>query len=94
MHFPHCPTYLSTAAGPSREGPEEKRRRLEASALQESMKNSISSHNEYVTRMSYNSLQELKDKVELIALKMNWEKVEREDSIMFMYIDLSVQPHD
>jgi uncharacterized protein (DUF1697 family) len=97
--FPDCPSYLSTCAGgtgagPSREGPHQKKRRLEAAALEEAIQDSISTHMDYTRRMSVNNLQELKGKISLVSLPDSWHTIVKEDCIIFMFLLVAVQQHN
>jgi hypothetical protein len=76
--FPDCPSYLSTGAGPSREGPHQKKRRLEAAALEEPIQDSISTHMDYTRRISVSNLQELKGKISLVSLPDSWHTIVKE----------------
>ncbi|KAH6947940.1 hypothetical protein HPB50_022116 [Hyalomma asiaticum] len=57
--FPGCPTYLSQEKSAAREGPEEKRARMEAKALQDVLQESLITQQEEEQSNAISSLEDL-----------------------------------
>lgn len=91
--FPNCASYLSSNPGPSRVEPDRKRSRLESEAVRKATEESIRSHTSYIDRISVTNLSELKNKINVLTIPDGWCSVIQETQIIFMYIDVCVQPH-
>ncbi|KAH7932354.1 hypothetical protein HPB51_029351 [Rhipicephalus microplus] len=57
--FPGCPTYLPQHKSAAREGPEEKRTRMEAEALQDALQESLITHQEEEQSNAISSFEDL-----------------------------------
>ncbi|KAH7959069.1 hypothetical protein HPB49_008018 [Dermacentor silvarum] len=73
--FPNCPAYLSRQATKSRESPEEKRARLDAEALQETIKLSVQYNEAEEKKNAIASFGDLLKAIGGLSLTDFWSKV-------------------
>ncbi|KAH7933457.1 hypothetical protein HPB49_012603 [Dermacentor silvarum] len=69
--FPNAPNYLSDYA-PVREGPDQKKKRLEASHLEEAIRQSIALHEEGESRSKLTSYEDLVSRLQGLGLFTYW----------------------
>ncbi|KAH7958667.1 hypothetical protein HPB49_004082 [Dermacentor silvarum] len=73
--FPNCPAYLSRQATEARESPEEKRARLDAEALEETIKLSVEYHEAEEKKNAIASFENLLQAIGGLSLIDFWSKV-------------------
>ncbi|KAH7965347.1 hypothetical protein HPB49_006265 [Dermacentor silvarum] len=83
--FPNSPSYLSDYA-PVREGPGQKRKRLEASHLEEAIRQSIALHEEEESRNKLTSYDYLVSRLQGLDLSTYWATVIAENGVLFVHI--------
>lgn len=81
--FPNCPAYLSRQATKARESPEEKRTRLDAEALQETIKLSVLYH-EAEEKNAIASFGDLLKAIGGLSLTDIWSKVVTQTQVLFL----------
>ncbi|KAH7956065.1 hypothetical protein HPB52_005982 [Rhipicephalus sanguineus] len=72
--FPGCPTYLSQDKSAAREGPEEKRARMEAKALQDALQESLITQQEEEQSNAISSLEDLLCHTDKLLVGDFWSK--------------------
>ncbi|KAH7973081.1 hypothetical protein HPB52_021078 [Rhipicephalus sanguineus] len=82
--FPGCPTYLSQDKSAAREGPEEKRARMEAKALQDALQESLITQQEEEQSNAISSLEDLLCHTDKLLVGDFWSKVIVKDSVWFL----------
>lgn len=88
--LPGAPTYLSTKKT-SRESPEKKRARIEMANLQHAIENSAYEKEIYDEQQKCINIGDFK-KLNLIDISENWTVVHKENSVLFLIIDLNPNP--
>lgn len=83
--FPNAPSYLSNYA-PVREGPDQKKKRLEASHLEEAIRQSIALHEEEEHRNKLSSYEDLVSRLQGLGLSTYWATVKAENAVLFVHI--------
>ncbi|KAH6924724.1 hypothetical protein HPB50_022752 [Hyalomma asiaticum] len=83
--FPNSPSYLSNYA-PVREGPDQKKKRLEASHLEEAIRQSIALHEEEEHRNKLSSYEDLVSRLQGLGLSTYWATVKAENAVLFVHI--------
>ncbi|KAH7973755.1 hypothetical protein HPB49_004882 [Dermacentor silvarum] len=83
--FLNAPSYLSDYA-PVREGPGQKRKRLEASHLEEAIRQSIALHEEEESRNKLTSYEDLVSRLQGLGLSTYWTTVKAENAVLFVHI--------
>ncbi|KAH8010175.1 hypothetical protein HPB51_025610 [Rhipicephalus microplus] len=84
--FPNSPAYLSDCA-PVREEPEEKRKRREASHLEEAIRQSISSHEEEDRLNKLQSYEDLVSQLQRVDLSSYWTAVQAANTVLFLHVE-------
>ncbi|KAH7953794.1 hypothetical protein HPB49_012390 [Dermacentor silvarum] len=82
--FPNCPAYLSRQATEARESPEEKRARLDAEALQETIKLSVQYHEAEEKNNAIASFGDLLKAIGGLSLTDFWSKVFTQTQVLFL----------
>ncbi|KAH7980330.1 hypothetical protein HPB49_015048 [Dermacentor silvarum] len=82
--FPNCPAYLSRQATKARESPEEKRARLDAEGLQETIKLSVEYHEAEEKKNAIASLGDLLRAIGGLSLTDFWSKVVTQTQVLFL----------
>ncbi|KAL1483718.1 hypothetical protein MTO96_032992 [Rhipicephalus appendiculatus] len=72
---------------PVREGPEQKRKRREATHLEEAIRQSISSHEEEERRNKLKWYEDLVSRLQGLDLPSYWTTVKAEHAVLFIHID-------
>ncbi|KAH7952940.1 hypothetical protein HPB49_002964 [Dermacentor silvarum] len=83
--FPNVPSYLSDYA-PVRKGPDQKRKRLEASHLEEAIRQSIALHEEEESRNKLTLYEDLVSRPQDLGLSTYWTTVKAENAVRFVHI--------
>lgn len=84
--FPNSPAYLSDRA-PVREEPEEKRKRHEASHLEEAIRQSISLHEEEDRQNKLQSYEDLLSRLQRVDLSSYWTAVQAAHAVLFLHVE-------
>ncbi|CAN8014954.1 unnamed protein product [Ixodes persulcatus] len=82
--FPNCPAYLSRNTPAAREGPEEKRSRLEAEALQEALTLSTEAYEDEERKNSVSSFDELVAVLKEFQVADFWTKLVTDKQVLFL----------
>ncbi|KAH7937510.1 hypothetical protein HPB49_012754 [Dermacentor silvarum] len=82
--FPNCPAYLSRQATKARESPEEKRARLDAEALQETIKLSVQYNEAEEKKNAIASFGDLLKAIDGLSLTDFWSKVVTQTQVLFL----------
>lgn len=82
--FPNCPAYLSRPTTGGREGPEEKRLRLEGESLQEAIKQSIETHEEEKKKNNISPFEALVTSLTNFQINTFWAKLVTHDKVLFL----------
>ncbi|CAH1101789.1 unnamed protein product [Psylliodes chrysocephalus] len=89
--FPNCPFYLSRSQlNTNRDSPENKKKKLEASALQRALEQSTSDHAEYIEKYSVTCLSDFKLKINLLNLNEDWSVIKKSSCVVILYTDLKI----
>ncbi|CAN7976547.1 unnamed protein product, partial [Ixodes persulcatus] len=88
--FPNCPAYLSRNTPAAREGPEEKRSRLEAEALQEALTLSTEAYEDEQRKNSVSSFDELVAALKEFQVADFWTKLVTDKQVL----SLNFAPRD
>ncbi|XP_049805645.1 uncharacterized protein LOC126248581 [Schistocerca nitens] len=84
--LPNCPSYLSKEES-RREGPEEKKQRLENEQLAAALQYSLASQKDYENTFSFSSLEELMLRTKEVDLPNEWSVIEKHsDFVCFLKI--------
>ncbi|XP_049809584.1 THAP domain-containing protein 5-like [Schistocerca nitens] len=84
--LPNCPSYLSKEES-RREGPEEKKQRLENEQLAAALQYSLASQKDYENTFSFSSLEELMLRTKKVDLSNEWSVIEKHsDFVCFLKI--------
>ncbi|KAH7948992.1 hypothetical protein HPB49_003981 [Dermacentor silvarum] len=83
--FPNDPSYLSDYA-PMRVGPDQKRKRLEASHLEKAIRQSIALHEEEESRNKLTLYEDLVSPLQGLGLSTYWTTVKAENAVLFVHI--------
>lgn len=88
--LPNCPSHLS---GPLhlREAPDEKRRRVEESAIQAAIAKSIGDDEQYKKDREFHCIDELKEKLQCIDIKF-WTVIVSQEDVHICHVIHSPQP--
>ncbi|KAG0418187.1 hypothetical protein HPB47_005059 [Ixodes persulcatus] len=81
--FPNCPAYLSRNTPDAREGPEEKRSRLEAEALQEALTLSTEAYEDEQRKNSVSSFDKLVAALKEFQVADFWTKLVTDKQVLF-----------
>ncbi|XP_077494861.1 uncharacterized protein LOC144105612 [Amblyomma americanum] len=84
--FPNCPSYLSAPDNSKREAPDAKRSRLEASELARAVKGSLASYEAEQERDQFSSLEELKARLQVASLSVQWTVIHKEKCTVLLNI--------
>ncbi|XP_037526412.2 uncharacterized protein LOC119403555 [Rhipicephalus sanguineus] len=84
--FPGCPSYLSVSDHNTRETPDAKRSRKEASQLAHAVEESLSSYEAEQERDRFSSLEELKARLQVVSVSPKWTVIHKEECLMFLNI--------
>ncbi|CAN7976933.1 unnamed protein product, partial [Ixodes persulcatus] len=82
--FPNCPAYLSRNTPADREGPEEKRSRLEAEALQEALTLSTEAYEHEQRKNFVSSFDELVAALKEFQVADFWTKLVTDKQVLFL----------
>ncbi|KAM7300812.1 uncharacterized protein ISCGN_016397 [Ixodes scapularis] len=82
--FPNCPAYLSRNTPAAREGPEEKRARLEAEALQQALARSTEAYEDEQRNNSVSSFDELVAALKEFQVADFWTKLVTDKQVLFL----------
>ncbi|KAH6946810.1 hypothetical protein HPB50_015392 [Hyalomma asiaticum] len=83
--FPNAPSYLSDYT-PVREGPEQNRKRPEASHLEEAIRQSIALHEEEERRNTLASYEDLVSCLQGLCLSTYWTTVKAENAVLYVHV--------
>ncbi|KAH7932845.1 hypothetical protein HPB49_003352 [Dermacentor silvarum] len=84
--FPGCPSYLSVPHNSTRETPDAKRSRQEASQLARAVEESLASYEVEQERDRFSSLEELKARLQVVSVSAKWTVIHKEECSMFLNI--------
>ncbi|XP_077490877.1 uncharacterized protein LOC144101608 [Amblyomma americanum] len=84
--FPNCPSYLSAPDDSKREAPDAKRSQLEASQLAHVVKGLLASYEAEQERDQFLSLKELKARLQVALVSVQWTVIDKEKCTMFLNI--------
>ncbi|KAH7942367.1 hypothetical protein HPB49_023482 [Dermacentor silvarum] len=84
--FPGCPSYLSVPHNSTRETPDAKRSRQEASQLARAVEESLASYEVEQERDRFSSLEELKARLQVVSVSAKWNVIHKEECSMFLNI--------
>ncbi|KAH7981755.1 hypothetical protein HPB52_001057 [Rhipicephalus sanguineus] len=84
--FPGCPSYLSVSDHNTRETPDAKRSRKEASQLAHAVEESLASYEAEQERDRFSSLEELKARLQVVSVSPKWTVIHKEECLMFLNI--------
>lgn len=79
--FPNCPSYLSRPTTVVREGPEEKRLRLEGESLQEAIRQSVEAHEEEKKKNNISTFEDLLTALTSFQTNTFWTKLVTHDKL-------------
>lgn len=89
--LPGCPSYLSTTTTNYRESPDAKRKRLEESALQAALAQSVADNVQYWEDRKFNSIDEILEKFDSLDTNY-WSVIKKEQSLLICRIAHVPQP--
>ncbi|KAH8023760.1 hypothetical protein HPB51_016655 [Rhipicephalus microplus] len=84
--FPGCPSYLSVRDQSTRETPDAKRSRQEASQLARAVEESLASYEAEPERDRFSSLEELRARLQGVSVSPKWTVIHKEECSMFLNI--------
>ncbi|XP_075744356.1 uncharacterized protein LOC142803139 [Rhipicephalus microplus] len=84
--FPGCPSYLSVRDQSTRETPDAKRSRKEASQLARAVEESLASYEAEQERDRFSSLEELRARLQGVSVSPKWTVIHKEECSMFLNI--------
>ncbi|XP_037504797.1 THAP domain-containing protein 1-like [Rhipicephalus sanguineus] len=84
--FPGCPSYLSVSDHNTRETPDAKRSRKEASQLAHAVEESLASYEAEQERDRFSSLEELKARLQVVSVSPKWTVIHKEECWIFLNI--------
>ncbi|KAH8022748.1 hypothetical protein HPB51_004272 [Rhipicephalus microplus] len=84
--FPGCPSYLSVRDQSTRETPDAKRSRQEASQLARAVEESLASYEAEQERDRFSSLEELRARLQGVSVSPKWTVIHKEECSMFLNI--------
>ncbi|KAH8008675.1 hypothetical protein HPB51_000705 [Rhipicephalus microplus] len=84
--FPGCPSYLSVRDKSTRETPDAKRSRQEASQLARAVEESLASYEAEQERDRFSSLEELRARLQGVSVSPKWTVIHKEECSMFLNI--------
>ncbi|KAH8018464.1 hypothetical protein HPB51_007018 [Rhipicephalus microplus] len=84
--FPGCPCYLSVRDKSTRETPDAKRSRQEASQLARAVEESLASYEAEQERDRFSSLEELRARLQGVSVSPKWTVIHKEECSMFLNI--------
>lgn len=90
--FPNCPSYLSRPTTVVREGPEEKRLRLEGESLQEAIRQSVEAHEEEKKKNNISTFEDLLTALTSFQTNTFWTKLVTHDKVLFLNFDSQEAP--
>lgn len=90
--FLNCPSYLSRPTTVVREGPEEKRLRLEGESLQEAIRQSVEAHEEEKKKNDISTFDDLLTALTSFQTNTFWTKPVTHDKVLFLNFDSQEAP--
>ncbi|KAH8022564.1 hypothetical protein HPB51_025661 [Rhipicephalus microplus] len=90
--FPNCPSYLSRPTTVVREGPEEKRLRLEGESLQKAIRQSAEAHEEEKKKNNISTFEDLLTALTSFQTNTFWTKLVTHDKVLFLSFDSQEAP--
>ncbi|KAH7932894.1 hypothetical protein HPB49_004666 [Dermacentor silvarum] len=90
--FPNCPSYLSRPTTVVREGPEEKRLRLEGESLQEAIRQSVEAHEEEKKKNNISTFEDLLTALTSFQTNTFWTKLVTHDKVLFLNFNSQEAP--
>ncbi|KAH8026573.1 hypothetical protein HPB51_021983 [Rhipicephalus microplus] len=90
--FPNCPSYLSRSTTVVREGPEEKRLRLEGESLQKAIRQSAEARKEEKKKNNISTFEDLLTALTSFQTNTFWTKLVTHDKVLFLNFDSQKAP--
>ncbi|KAG0416854.1 hypothetical protein HPB47_006081 [Ixodes persulcatus] len=90
--FPACPSYLSKPVTNTRDAPDTKKSRQEASQLARALEESAASFEVELERHRFSTLEELKACLQVASVSVKWTVIHQEKCTMFLNIDDECEP--
>lgn len=86
--FPGCPAYLSNDTK-SREGPQEKKVRLEQAAIEKSIAESMNTKKEYASKTEFQTFEKLQNCLKNSTISSHWTVIVKVDNLLILNISVN-----